>query len=85
MAVHTRRATYDRDRPFTAWTYAIARYKMIDHFRRTRQHVPIEELDDILMAEGFEDASNARMDIDDMLGGISGKQAQAIPTPGLTD
>lgn len=78
MAVHTRRATFDRDRPFTAWAYAVARYKMIDHFRRTRQHVPIEGLEDILMAEGFEDACNARIDVKRLLGGISAKQAQLI-------
>ena len=78
MAVHTRRATYDRDRPFTAWAYAVARYKMIDHFRRIRLHVAIEGLEDILVAEGFEDACSARMDIAKLLDGISAKQAQAI-------
>ena len=31
-----RRATYEIDRPFTAWLHAIARYKLIDHFRRNR-------------------------------------------------
>ena len=57
IAVHTRRATYDRDRAFTAWLFAIARYKMIDHFRRNRRIVPIEGLEEILVAEGFEDAA----------------------------
>lgn len=78
MAIHTRRASYDRTRPFAAWAYAVARYKMIDHFRRSRQTVPIEGLEDILVAEGFEDASSARMDIDKLLGSISAKQAKAI-------
>lgn len=78
MAVHTRRATYDRDRPFTAWAYAVARYKMIDHFRRRRQHVTIEGLEDILTTEGFEEASNARMDVHRLLDGIPLKQARAI-------
>lgn len=78
MAVHTRRATYDRERPFTAWAYSVARYKMIDHFRRGRVTVPIEGLEDILIAEGFEDACNARMDVDRLLGGLSSKQARAI-------
>jgi DNA-directed RNA polymerase specialized sigma24 family protein len=36
ISVHTRRASYDRDRPFTAWLYAVARYRMIDHFRRQK-------------------------------------------------
>lgn len=78
MAIHTRRGTYDRTRPFAAWVYAIARYKMIDQFRRTRRMVPIEGLEEILIAEGFEDACAARMDIDRLLGGLSDKQAAAI-------
>lgn len=78
MAIHTRRGTYDRARPFVAWAYAVARYKMIDQFRRTRQTVPMEGLEEILVAEGFEDACAARMDIDRLLGGLSAKQASAI-------
>lgn len=78
MAIHTRRGTYDRARPFVAWAYAVARYKMIDQFRRTRSTVPIEGLEDILIAEGFENACTARMDIDRLLGGLSPKQARAI-------
>ena len=50
ISVHTRRASYDRDRPFTAWLYAVARYRMIDHFRRQKVSVPIEDVDDILLA-----------------------------------
>lgn len=78
MAIHSRRATYDRDRPFVAWAYAVARYKMIDHFRRSRQTLTIDGLEDILIVEGFEDACSARIDIDRLLGGVSAKQAKAI-------
>src|SRR5579862_1946228 len=49
IAVHTRRASYDRARPFTAWLYAVARYRMIDHCRRRRLTVPLEYVDDILV------------------------------------
>lgn len=78
IAVHTRRATYDRDRAFTAWLFAIARYKMIDQFRRSRRTVPLEGLEDILVAEGFESASNAQIDIDGLLETLPAKQARAI-------
>lgn len=78
IAVHTRRASYDRDRPFTAWLYAIARYRMIDHFRRRKVSVPIEDVEAILVAEGFEEASAARMDVDRLLSSLSPKQARAI-------
>jgi RNA polymerase sigma-70 factor (ECF subfamily) len=78
IAVHTRRATYDRDRLFSGWLFAIARYKMIDHFRRGGRTCPLEGLEDILIAEGFEDASNARLDVDRLLDQLPAKQAQAI-------
>ncbi|MBB3980749.1 RNA polymerase sigma-70 factor (ECF subfamily) [Sphingobium fontiphilum] len=78
IAVHVRRATYDSDRPFTAWLFAIARYKMIDHFRRVGRHDPVEDLSDILVTEGFEDASGARLDVSRLLDTLPPKQAAAI-------
>ncbi|MBY0303835.1 MAG: sigma-70 family RNA polymerase sigma factor [Sphingomonas sp.] len=78
IAIHTRRASYDRDRPFTAWAYAVARYKMIDHFRRTKNNVSFEGLEEILMAEGFQEAASAQLNVDKLLEGISPKQAKAI-------
>ncbi len=51
---------------------------MIDHFRRSRATVPIEGLEDILLAEGFEDACSAKMDVARLLDGLSPKQARAI-------
>jgi RNA polymerase sigma-70 factor (ECF subfamily) len=51
---------------------------MIDQFRRARVAVPIEDVEDILITEGFEDASSAKMDVDRLLDGLSPKQAQAI-------
>ena len=78
IAVHTRRASYDRDRAFTAWLFAIARYKMIDHHRARRQTCPIEGLEDILAVEGFEDETHARMDMDRLLADLPVKQARAI-------
>jgi RNA polymerase sigma-70 factor (ECF subfamily) len=46
MAIHTRRHTYDPAEPLMPWVYAIARYKLIDHLRRTRASMvdlPIED------------------------------------------
>ena len=78
ISVHTRRASYDRGRPFTAWLYAVARYRMIDNFRRRKVSVPIEDVDDTLFAEGFEEAASARLDVDNLLRTLSSKQARAI-------
>ncbi len=50
LAIHTRRHTYDPAEPLTPWVYAIARYKLIDHLRRTHAWVadlPIEEATNI--------------------------------------
>ena len=65
MAIHTRRLTYDPNQPFTAWLHAIARYKLIDHFRRSklRQTLPLEDDAAIFAADDAGDAT-ARMDVD---------------------
>ena len=78
IAIHTRRGTYDPERPFGVWLFAIARYKMIDHFRRRRQNCAIEDVEDLLVSEGFENASLSRMDVDRLLDTLPRKQADAI-------
>jgi RNA polymerase sigma-70 factor (ECF subfamily) len=78
IAVHERRASFDRTRRFTPWLFAIARYKLVDHFRHSPRHQTVEGLDDILVAEGFEASSNARLDVDRLLRSLPAKQAQAI-------
>ena len=78
IAVHSRRATYDRSRMFSAWLFAIARYKMIDHFRRRRRECPVEDLAEMLIEEGFEDANAAQLDVQRLLEGLPAKQANAI-------
>ncbi|HZZ68570.1 MAG TPA: sigma-70 family RNA polymerase sigma factor [Phenylobacterium sp.] len=68
IAVHTRRATYDPGQPFTAWAYAIARYKLIDALRRGRAHLraPAEAADELFAppeAPGGADAAMAARDL----------------------
>lgn len=50
LAVHMKRHTWRRDAPITPWLHAIARYKLIDAFRRRGRRVEVE-IDDI--AESF--------------------------------
>lgn len=78
IAVHTRRHSFDRERAFTPWLFSIARHKLFDQFRKSRRHQPIDGLDDILVAEGFEQSSNAAMDVNRLLASLSEKQARAI-------
>lgn len=79
LAVHGRRETYDRSRPFTAWFFSIARYKLIDHHRKRggRQRAEIELVDEI---EGTfsEDDISARMDVERLLEGLPERQRNMI-------
>jgi RNA polymerase sigma-70 factor (ECF subfamily) len=78
IAVHMRRDSFDRERPFTPWLFSIARHKLVDHFRRSRSHQSIEGLEEILATEGFEQSSNAAIDVDRLLGTLPEKQARVI-------
>ena len=53
LAIHLRRASYDRAQPFAAWAYAIARYKLIDHWRRRKIRIttPLDDVQEFLAAE----------------------------------
>lgn len=58
LAVHVKRATWDRSLPFMPWLNAVARYKTIDALRRAgiRGEVELDGLADTLAApEGQED------------------------------
>lgn len=71
IAIHTRRATYDTRLPFTAWLHAIARYKLIDHFRRMgiRRTLPLEDAETVVAAEESESAG-AKRDVEKLLSAL---------------
>lgn len=75
IAVHLKRHTYDRARPFSPWAYAVARYKLIDHFRRrgARREVPLEAAESL-----FEDADpvsrTARQEVTRLLDRLPARQ-----------
>lgn len=77
IAIHTRRSSYDPSRPIFPWVYAIAKYKLIDYFRRTK-NASAEELHENDAAEEFESACAARIDVETMLGALPEKQRLAI-------
>jgi RNA polymerase sigma-70 factor, ECF subfamily len=83
IAVHTRRATYDAGQPFTAWAYAIARYKLIDALRRGRSHLraPAEEADALfasLGAAGGAEAAMAARDLERVMADLPARTRQLI-------
>jgi RNA polymerase sigma-70 factor (ECF subfamily) len=69
MAVHVQRHTYDPEQPFTPWVYAIARYKLIDHLRRTRASATNVSVDDVeeIVAHDDSVASESSLDLEHLL------------------
>lgn len=87
LAIHLHRESYDRRRPITAWVYAIARYKLVDHLRRTpasREFVPVDDVADLFSAEAADAADPAR-DVDVLLKHLPVKQSTAIRLVKLED
>jgi RNA polymerase sigma-70 factor, ECF subfamily len=68
IAMHAKRETYDPAQPLTAWVYGIARYKLIDEYRRSRRKatVPLDEAPELFAADEVEDAG-ARRDVEKLL------------------
>jgi RNA polymerase sigma-70 factor (ECF subfamily) len=80
MAIHTRRHTYDPAAPLMPWVYAIARYKLIDHLRRTRASLadlPIENAEEI-MAQDDHVATESANDLTKLLSQLPEKMRRAI-------
>ena len=80
MAIHTRRHTYDPGEPLTPWVHAIARYKLIDHLRRTRASVadlPIDDAEEVMAHDDHIDMESA-YDLSKLLGQLPDKMRRAI-------
>jgi RNA polymerase sigma-70 factor (ECF subfamily) len=79
LAIHLRRETYDPAQPFTPWAYAVARYKLLDHFRRAgvRKPVPLEEAGALFAAENAEEGA-VRRDLSKLLDGLPGRQRRLV-------
>ena len=79
IAMHARKSTYDTARPFTAWVHAIARYKLIDHFRRTGRRAE-QSLDDLdaLFSYSDSNAVEAKIDVDRLLSRLPEKTRRLV-------
>jgi RNA polymerase sigma-70 factor (ECF subfamily) len=79
LAVHLKRDSYDRSLPFTPWAYALARYKLIDHFRRRHRsiHIPLEEAEALFAADNPEEGA-LRTDLDRLLQRLPDRQRSLV-------
>ncbi len=79
IAIHTKRATYDPALPFTAWLHAIARYKLIDHFRRMklRRTLPLEDAESVVADSEAENVA-ARRDVEQLLAKLPEKKRALV-------
>jgi RNA polymerase sigma-70 factor, ECF subfamily len=80
MAIHTRRHTYDPAEALTPWVYAIARYKLIDHLRRTRSSMmdlPIEDAEEVMAQDDYAGTESA-YDLTRLLNELPDKMRRAI-------
>jgi RNA polymerase sigma-70 factor (ECF subfamily) len=80
LAIHTRRHTYDPSEPLTPWVHAIARYKLIDHLRRTRATQTDVSIDDApeIMAQDDHVGTESAHDLDRLMGQLPDKMRRAI-------
>ena len=82
MAIHQKRHTYQSDQPLTAWVFAIARYKWVDHLRvhgrREKLHDDIDDWADTLTVDSDTETSDAQRDLAQVLADLPPKQRAAI-------
>jgi RNA polymerase sigma-70 factor (ECF subfamily) len=62
LAIHLKRNTYDTSQTFTAWAFTIARYKLIDWYRRNRirRTEPLDEASDLFTGDNTEEVAVKR-------------------------
>jgi RNA polymerase sigma-70 factor (ECF subfamily) len=79
IAIDGRRSSYQRSQPFTAWAYAIARYKLIDHLRRSRIRaaISVEDCEELFAPDATEGVAAAR-DVERLLSGLPKAVSEAI-------
>ncbi|HEY1753216.1 MAG TPA: sigma-70 family RNA polymerase sigma factor [Caulobacteraceae bacterium] len=85
LAIHLKRDTYDQRQPFSPWAYAIARYKLLDHFRRrgVRRTVPLEDAGVLLATETAEEGV-VRRDLAKLMAELPERQSALVRDVKLT-
>ncbi|MDX5359657.1 MAG: hypothetical protein LPK12_18185 [Rhodobacterales bacterium] len=78
LAIHLKRHTWHDGTPVRPWLYAVARYKVVDAFRRrgAQVHLPIEDFADVLPGDSAEPM--AARDTDVLLALIDPRSADLV-------
>lgn len=79
LAIHLKRQSWRPDTPVRPWLYAVARYKVVDAFRRRGAaiHLPIEDFGDVL-PDDHQPAPLAGRDAERMLALIDSRSAALV-------
>ncbi len=78
LAIHSKRETWRRADPVTSWCFTIARYKLIDHLRKSGRAKLVPLVDDlVLLHDGVEDGA-VRRDLEKLLDTAAPKQRALI-------
>lgn len=79
LAIHLKRGSWDDTAPVRPWLYAVARYKVVDAFRKRGQrlHLPLEDVAAILAADP-DPAPLAARDAERMLAMIDARSAALV-------
>ena len=79
LAIHAKRDMWDPAQPLLPWVYAIARYKLVDHFRRSghRATVPLTDID-AFSAPDATVAADARADVERALAQLPARTAALV-------
>lgn len=82
LALHLKRQTYDSEIPLSAWVFAIARYKLIDmwrkHGRQGALHDSIDDLDESQVPVAVARDEGAGQDLETLLDVLPAAQRSAI-------
>lgn len=78
LAVHLKRATWDRSMPLTPWLNAVTRHKTIDLLRRVgaRGEVDLDDAVETLAAP--EEGGERQLDVHRMLSALDGRQRHIV-------
>jgi RNA polymerase sigma-70 factor, ECF subfamily len=82
LSIHKARHTFNPEKEFSPWMYAIARFRLIDYFRRWSRTTKKEVYDELLIEKMFMNESNAQeslsVELKDAVGELPEKQQEVI-------